>query len=606
MASKTMVKKVLSVFMTAVMLAALSCVFCFERAYAETENDFSYTVYSGFVEITGYSGLEANITVPARLGGRNVYSVTGLCSDNSKSRVKSVTFSNGIKLLGKQVLSDYTHLERVTLPNTLTSIGDDAFFNCFSLAAITFPSSLQTIGTGLFTGCSSLLSADLTSAVKDIPLRSFEDCSSLMTLILPPYLNSIGDYAFHNCSALKTVILPNGVQSLGTGAFQGCKNVTNINMPTDLKSVGELAFDDCHGISSVFLPGKIKSVGDNAFRGCSGLTEAYISPSIELIGKNVFSKCVNLQKIVFGGSYLNINNIFDIVSTPTVYYPSKNADSWMMYSGRKSAYDGATSISVSGSSKMTPGKTQKLTVTIAPRSSDFNDVYYLTSSNTAVATVAQDGTVTARFAGSTVITATAVNGKTGSITILVTPDMPTSLKVTAKSTSSAELTWKGSSNATGYVVYRSSSKNGTYKKLDTVLTETYIDKGLSKGKTYYYKVAGYVSSEGAEVTSEQTKAVSVTITSPAPKTVSAKKASTGAATIKWSKATGASGYEVYMATSKKGKYTKVATLKGVSKLSFKKTGLTKNKTYYFKVRSYVTVGSAKKYSAFTKVVSAKV
>ncbi len=606
MASKTTAKKVLSVLMTAVMLAALSCVFCFERAYAETENDWSYTVYSGSVEITGYAGLEANITVPAQLGGHNVYSVTGLCSTNSKSRVQSVTFSNGIKVLGKMVLSDYTHLERVTLPDTLTSIGDDAFFNCFNLAAITFPSSLQSLGTGLFTGCSSLLSADLTSAVKDIPLRSFEDCSSLSTLILPPYLTSIGDYAFHNCSSLKTVVLPNSVQSLGTGAFQGCVNITNINMPTDLKTVGELAFDDCRGISSVFLPGKIKSVGDNAFRGCDNLTEVYVSPSIEVIGKNLFSKCFNLKTIVFGGNYLNINNIFDVVSIPTVYYPSKNADSWTMYNGKKAPYAGASSISVSGSSRMTPGKTQKLTVTITPKSSEFNDVYYLTSSNTAVATVAQDGTVTARIAGSTVITATVVNGKTGSITISVTPDMPTSLKVTAKSTSSAELTWKGSDNATGYVVYRASSKNGTYKKLDTVLTETYTDKGLSKGKTYYYKVAGYVNSEGAEVISEQTSAVSVTITSPAPKTVSAKKTKAGAATIKWSKATGASGYEVYMATSKSGKYTKIATVKGVSKLSYKKSGLTKNKTYYFKVRSYVTVGSAKKYSAFTKVVSAKV
>ena len=100
------------------------------------------------------------------------------------------------------------------------------------------------------------------------------------------------------------------------------------------------------------------------------------------------------------------------------------------------------------------------------------------------------------------------------------------------------------------------------------------------------------------------KALSFTITPQAPTltaTAGAKKA-----TLKWNKQTGATGYVVYMATTKSGKYTKATTLKGNSKVSFTKTGLTKGKTYYFKVCAYTTVGGKTVYGAASAVKAVKV
>ncbi|MBR1763621.1 MAG: right-handed parallel beta-helix repeat-containing protein [Eubacterium sp.] len=50
--------------------------------------------------------------------------------------------------------------------------------------------------------------------------------------------------------------------------------------------------------------------------------------------------------------------------------------------------------------------------------------------------------------------------------------------------------WKKVSNATGYEIYRATSKSGSYSKLATVSSKTlsYKNKSLKKGKTYYYKV----------------------------------------------------------------------------------------------------------------------
>lgn len=101
-----------------------------------------------------------------------------------------------------------------------------------------------------------------------------------------------------------------------------------------------------------------------------------------------------------------------------------------------------------------------------------------------------------------------------------------------------------------------------------------------------------------------TKTLTFTI-APGTPTLTAT-AGTKKAALKWNKQTGATGYVVYMATSKSGKYTKAATLKGNSKVSYTKTGLTKGKTYYFKVCAYTTVGGKTVYGAASAVKAVKV
>lgn len=56
---------------------------------------------------------------------------------------------------------------------------------------------------------------------------------------------------------------------------------------------------------------------------------------------------------------------------------------------------------------------------------------------------------------------------------------------------SAKLTWKKVSGAKGYEIYRATSKNGTYQKIDTTKSASYRDSKLSGNRTYYYKVRAY-------------------------------------------------------------------------------------------------------------------
>ena len=67
--------------------------------------------------------------------------------------------------------------------------------------------------------------------------------------------------------------------------------------------------------------------------------------------------------------------------------------------------------------------------------------------------------------------------------------------------------------------------------------------------------------------------------------------------VAWNKIKGAKSYEVYRATSKDGKYSKIKT---TTNLSYKNTGLTKDKTYYYKVRA-INGSNKSKYSGIQSV-----
>ena len=88
----------------------------------------------------------------------------------------------------------------------------------------------------------------------------------------------------------------------------------------------------------------------------------------------------------------------------------------------------------------------------------------------------------------------------------------------------------------------------------------------------------------------------------APLKCKTAKVSSTSIKLTWGKVSGASGYEIYSSTSKKGKYTKVKT---TTSLTYTKKGLKKKRTYYYKIRAYRMVGKKKVYSSWSTTISRK-
>ena len=180
------------------------------------------------------------------------------------------------------------------------------------------------------------------------------------------------------------------------------------------------------------------------------------------------------------------------------------------------------------------------------------------------------------------------------------------VKVSSNSYNSNKLSWNKVTGSSGYEVLRATSKTGTYKSVKTITsgsTVSYTDKSLATGTTYYYKVRAYRTVDKKKVYSSYSSVVSA---KPVLKTPSVKLTSgSKKATIKWEKISGASGYEVYRATSKSGKYSKIKTITKNSTVSYVNSSLTKNKTYYYKVRAYTMVNGKKVWGTYSTVKSYK-
>jgi fibronectin type 3 domain-containing protein len=191
-----------------------------------------------------------------------------------------------------------------------------------------------------------------------------------------------------------------------------------------------------------------------------------------------------------------------------------------------------------------------------------------------------------------------------SASVTVVLAVPSSPKAASASYSSIKTSWTAVSGASGYEVYRATSSTGTYSLVGKTTTATsFTNTGLSTNKVYYYKIKAYRLVGTTKVYSGYTTVVSAKPIPSVPTNFKAASASYSSIKTSWTAVSGASGYEVYRATSSTGTYSLVG--KTTMATSFTNTGLSTNKVYYYKIKAYRLVGTTKVYSGYTTVVSAK-
>ena len=175
----------------------------------------------------------------------------------------------------------------------------------------------------------------------------------------------------------------------------------------------------------------------------------------------------------------------------------------------------------------------------------------------------------------------------------------TALKNTAKG---VKLTWTKVSGASGYYIYRSGSgRIATISKSSTV---SYVDTAsMTNGTTYKYKVKPYYASTVTGYKTTVKSALKTITYVKAPKIKSLTNSASKTMTVKWSKNSKATGYQIKYVV---GSTAKTVTIKSVSTLSKVISSLKKGKTYTVYVRAYRMVNGTKTYSAWSDPVSLKI
>lgn len=311
---------------------------------------------------------------------------------------------------------------------------------------------------------------------------------------------NIGAHSFENIVSLETgagcgISWPKHLKTIGDYAFANSTIGTSLKIPDTVETIGNYAFAGCYAYP-IIIPASVREIGDYAFEG---------------IGRRELDSLVRGDKIcriVFKGDAPKAGiKPFDKATSDTEIYIPHGNKTWTdkvkkSFGGSAKWYEyGGQTITVSASLKrsLIVGKSFSLGAKTTGKSK-----LTFKSSNKDVASIDNNGRVTLKGAGKTVITITAPKGgewyaKNDAAIKKVTLNVylaGTSLSSVKKiSGRRLAIRWKKQKNATGYIIQYSTSKsfkkNVKSIKVKNKNTLTKATGKLKKNKTYYVRIRTY-------------------------------------------------------------------------------------------------------------------
>ncbi|HAM62886.1 MAG TPA: hypothetical protein DCP62_04280 [Erysipelotrichaceae bacterium] len=169
-------------------------------------------------------------------------------------------------------------------------------------------------------------------------------------------------------------------------------------------------------------------------------------------------------------------------------------------------------------------------------------------------------------------------------------NVPT-MTLKSESVSSIRIAWPSVPGATAYQIFRASTISGTYTRVVTTTSTSYLNTGLNTGTTYYYKVRAYRIQSGVTYYGGYSTAQGI---KPIPSTplLNANANANGTVDVAWTAVTGASGYELSVKID--GEST--PTVSSFTSTQTQLVGLPVNVGIQISIRSYKIVNSVKIYS----------
>ena len=389
-----------------------------------------------------------------------------------QTSLRSIKFTDKeIKIYAKEFYG-CTKLENIWMGPTIDNVGSYAFYGCTSLKNVTVGPAVITLGQYSFNGCSALRQIDLANVVT-IKNNTFQGCSSLPQINVPLSTTSIENQVFKGCTSLKKVIIEDrtatlslginaensnykGITGAGTPIFSDCPldsvyiggpisysetlssgyspffyndKLRSVFITNKEKQVKTNEFYNCLGLQRIKLGDGVTKINDLGFQSCTGLLYFEFASSLQSIGADAFSDCINIKTIishavtppVVGDQGLEDINFWEC----KLYVPEgsesayQEADQWRNFFiiPMKMATDITLDKTVINFSEV--GESIVLIATVVPSDVMDSSVTW-SSSNPAVATVDNNGTVTSVSFGSAIITATTNDGTNLSASCQVT------------------------------------------------------------------------------------------------------------------------------------------------------------------------------------------
>ena len=422
------------------------------------------------------AGRQGAYTIPSEVNGKEIDQIWTSGFEGAAS-LTDITIPASIGRLGTAAFEG-TGLTHVTIPDTVQQVDPAVFQNCTKLVSVKLPARLAEIDQYMFANCISLQHVDMPDSITKINIYAFHNCTSLTSLALPKNLSSLSVGCFDKCINLQHVVVPPSVISFpkdDVGVYNPFK-YSPVTVYVEKKSTADKFFTNNLEelqASAMANGGSLKvvtlsSVADPASIDVGSLELMDAGKKVSVAGNFPIGSYLDVQPLTSGSVYdafaaqandkaftaysLSLLPTGTSATGPfalTVGQPENYSSSAKLYNtsgaletdfadscftATLSALGPVALIDTkesTGSTEVTSvtlntyalslevGKTGKLSATVLPDSAADKSITW-SSSKTDVASVSSNGTVTAKKAGTAVITATATNGKSASCTVTVT------------------------------------------------------------------------------------------------------------------------------------------------------------------------------------------
>lgn len=422
------------------------------------------------------AGREGAYTIPSSVHGKKIDQIWTSGFEGA-SGLTGISIPSSIGRLGTAAFEG-TGLTNVVIPETVKQVDPAVFQNCTKLVSVKLPAGLAEIDQYMFANCISLQYVDMPDSITKINIYAFHNCTSLTSLALPKNLSSLSVGCFDKCINLQHVVVPPSVISFPKDEL-GVYNPFKYSPVTVYVQRGSNADRFFNSNLQELQAGTVSggslsvvtrnSVADPAAIDVGTLELIDAGRQISVAGKFRIGSYLNVQPLTSGSDYNAFSakangkafQAYDLSLLPsgttasgpftlTIGQPEGYASSATLYGANASALTtdyadncftaslsalgpvalidvneatgdtAVTSVKLNRSAlSLEVGETGKLSPTVLPDTATDKSVTW-SSNNAAVATVSTNGTVTAKKAGTAVITATAVNGRSASCTVTVT------------------------------------------------------------------------------------------------------------------------------------------------------------------------------------------
>lgn len=165
--------------------------------------------------------------------------------------VDNVVFTKDMKTLVYYAPNDAK--ESYVIPETVTHIAPYAMSGLINLTKLTIPEGVEYIGE-----------------------YAFKDTSRIDRLVIPDSVTTYCDHCFENCG-IREIAVGKGMEKVGAYAFANSYSTEKIDLPDTVTAVGERAFSNAHGLLRLDLPAELSEFDITAISG--------LECPVEFVGK---------------------------------------------------------------------------------------------------------------------------------------------------------------------------------------------------------------------------------------------------------------------------------------------------------------------------------